>query len=605
MNHEIFLPSGPAGIASSLLTGHPVLDGEPVSAAVTNRLPQTNTGNTAYLHELVKRVYNTSGEFLYDVPVAEDVVPGDFVYYDGSARVFAKGVSRSLLRNGRFLESESSMVWGVVVRIAHQEADLCTSGLCTFQTESAAYLEYPQAGVRFLSDKAPGEPTLYRNWPDKCLGHLVGVKSDGEVQFFVRLALAFDQRLHQHESFELVNGPAGTSDHNTPGQILQVRTDLPGWIPASHPLFAGKVPPGAIYGYNPVALTTGGRWPLRYAACAGLRWQRHVTETDDPLLASVPPEFYLIDDTTIWWLSDVYLPWKNRASYVDGEPLEADQSAYGTRLWLDYIDSGYGLSDSLVSSLRTVPGSGLRLQKYPFGGPAVQGDLLLDFELAFRCLEETDWSPYAVKRIEQSDLAYGPVVSGLKIDSGRLQVVHSEHCEKGYHFGRLVLGDPSGMIGQELPFEAVHLQGVEEAVEREAIGLAFPANRESSFLARIIVPQNRNFDRFDLSLLFGILVTRSGNIAPGTLKLSYRTIAAPPHSNTIAQAFPQSGLDEIACDFSVQNSQFSQGYYSCESAKIRTTPGDVLLVKVTRTPPDNFSGPIILLRKSALLHYVQ
>ncbi|HBT76851.1 MAG TPA: hypothetical protein DEB39_07965, partial [Planctomycetaceae bacterium] len=89
MNNDIFLPTGPAGLASSLLSSRPVTDGEPVNAAVTNRLPQTNSGNTAYLHELVKRIHTTSGEFLYGVPVAADVVPGDFVYYDGQTRRFS------------------------------------------------------------------------------------------------------------------------------------------------------------------------------------------------------------------------------------------------------------------------------------------------------------------------------------------------------------------------------------------------------------------------------------------------------------------------------------------------------------------------------------
>ena len=594
---DLFLPSGPTGIASSLLSGRPVSDGEPVNAAVTNRLPRVNSGNMAYLHELLKRLHNRSGEFLYDVPIADDVVPGDFVYLDGAARVFAKGLSKTVLRDGVFIESESAQVWGVVVRVGNKEADLCTSGLCVFRTETAAYADYPDAGARYLSDRIPGEPTPKRHGPEKCLGYLIGVKASGEVQFFVRPHLTVDQRVHRHRSIELANVPAGSCDREVPGMILQVRPDLAGWMPADHAVFAGKVLPGALCGYNPAFLYKG--WPLRYASNAGLRWQRHVTETDDPLLASVPPEFYAIDDTTIWWLSDVYLPWNSRTGYTDGRPLDIPDSAYGTRMWLDYID--LGLSDSLVASLRTAPGSGLRLEKYPFGGPAIHGDLLLDFELAFRRREVGDVSGYAVKGIDKFDLTCGPVVSGLKIDSSRLQVIHSDHCEKGYHFGRLVLGDPSGKIGRELPFEAVHLQGVEESVEREAIGLAFPTARESSFLARIVVPCDRNFDRFDVTLQFGILVTRSGNIAADALKLSYRVIAAPPGNNTITQAFPQSGLNELACDFSVRNSQYSQGYYTAESARFTVTPGDVLLVKMARTPPDNFNDRIILLRKSAIL----
>jgi len=603
MDRDIFLPTGAHGVASSLLTGRPVSDGEPVNATVTNRLPRTNQGNTAYLHELLKRVRDTSGEFLYDVPVAADVVPGDFVYYDGTSRVFAKGLAQSSIRDGKPIESDSSAVWGVVTDVRNNEAVLCTNGLCMFRTEMAAYFEYPEPGVRFLSDRFSGEPTIERHWPEKCLGYLVGVKSDGEIQFFIKSSLAIDQRLHRHKTVELTAAPAGTCEKDRPQNIFQVRTDLPGWIPADHTVFAGKIPTGALYGYNPLVLNKGCMWPLRFAVHAGLRWQRHIAETDDPLLASVPPEFYLIDETTIWWMSDVYLPWNSRVDYIDGQGITETESAYGTRLWLDWLDSGHGLSDSLVSSLRAAEGSGLKLTQYPLGGPAVQGDLLLDFELSFRQLFEKERTGYAIKKIEKSDMMIGPVVSGLKIDSSRWKIIHSDHCESGYHFGSLVLGDPSGKIGLELPFEAVHLQGVEEAVEREAIGLAFPANRESSFLARIVVPHDTGFDRFDLTLLFGILVTRSGNISSDALTIHYRTISTPAGNNTIAQAFPQAALAQIPCDFSVQNSQFSQGYYTAESGKIAVKPGDVLYVKIQRTPPDNFGDRIILLRKSAILHY--
>lgn len=209
-----------------------------------------------------------------------------------------------------------------------------------------------------------------------------------------------------------------------------------------------------------------------------------------------------------------------------------------------------------------------------------------------------------MKKIDRHDLTFGPVVSGLKIDSSRWRIIQSDRTLDGYHFGSVVLGDPTGAIGRELPFEAVHLDGVEEAVQREAIGLAFPASRASSFLARIAIPLDSEFDRFDLSLFFGILVTRSGNVAADLLKLSYRIIEQPGTVNTITQAFPQNTLEQIPCDFSIQNSQYSSGYYTAESGKIRVKPGDLLLLKVERTAPDNFGDRIILLRKSAVLHYV-
>ena len=606
MTNPLFLPSSTTGIAGTLLSSRPVLDGEQVTASVTNRLPVTNSVNTSYLHELLKRGMNNSGEFLWDVPIAPDVVVGDFVYYAGTERRFTKGLSRYIVQNGRQQESETAAVWGVVIRVRNQSGDLCTSGLCEFETNLAAYLTDPEPGIRFLSDRVPGEPTPNPVRPEKCLGCLVGVKSTGTVQFFVRHSLTGDSAHHRHESFELASVPAGTCLRSLPQTITSVQQHKFGWVPATHPMFAGRMPEDAKYGYNPVAFQTGCRWPLRFASNAGLRWQRSVRETDDPLLAAVPPELYRIDETTIWWLTDAadYLPWDSRLDYTAGEPTNPPSDAYRFRMWLDFINSGYGLTDGIVSSLRTVAESGLTVTNYPFGGSAITGDLQLDFNLRFRPKEIRDLRGHAIKDINGTEVSFGPVVTGLKIDSRFLRVIRSEDAEDHLHSGVVVLGDPSGQIGQELPFEAVHLQGVEEAVEREAIGLAFPHTRTSSLLARIVIPFSETFSQFHLSFFFGVLVTRSGNIAPDLLKLNYRIIAHPQQTNTITQAFPQQNLEPLACDFQVQNSQYSTGYYTVKSGKFMVRPGDLILVKVERNPPDNFNDRFILLRKSAILSFV-
>lgn len=604
MTEPRFLNAGPTGMAGSLLTSRPVTDGEPVSAAVTNRLPVTNSINTAWLHELLKRLHDNSGEFLWGVPIAPDVVVGDFVYYDGTDGRFAKALARYVVHDGRFHESETAAIWGVVTGIDHNEANLCTGGLCTFRAERTEYQLDPDPGVRYLSDRTAGAPTVEPVRPEKCLGCLVGVKATGDVQFFVRPSLTSDPGIHRHESWELAAVPAGTCFRSQPNAITSVQADRHGWVPATHAIFAGKAPSDAYYGYNPVTFQTGCRRPLRFAENAGLRWQRHLSDSDDPLLASVPPELYRIDETTIWWLTDKagVLPWDSRFDYAAGEPENVPDESYRFRMWLDFVNTGYGLTDGIVSSLRTREGSGLHITQYPFGGGAATGDLLLDFDFRFRPGKTNDWSGHAVKALDHYDVTTGPVVSGLQIDSRLVRVVRSDFSEDQVHYGRVVLGDPTGQIGQELPFEAVHLNGVEESVEREAIGLAFPATRESSLLARIVVPLSETFSAFRLSLFFGVLVTRSGNLTTDLLKLNYRILSNPAARNTIVPAFPQPALDRLDCDFTVQNNRYSTGYFTAESDAIPVRPGDLVLLKIERTPPDHFNDRVILLRKSAILH---
>jgi hypothetical protein len=622
MAKDIFLPNSVVGVSANLLTGKFITDGEPVTASVANRIPRINSANETYLHDLLKRGYNTSGEFLWNQPIANDVEVGHFVYYDAATRQFEKALARYILVDGSYQEAETSAVWGLVIAISGQAADICVSGLCNFTPTVDYYRTSGYSGEMFLSDIIAGEPSAVIKFPYKCLGFLVGTKSSGESQFFVRIGLSADPRLHEHKAYELAALPAGNWSEDSNG-ITAANLNLAGWVPASHSVFEGKAPADAVYGYNPRWLR-GCDWPLAFASAAGLRWQRKSTATDDPVLATVPPEFYVIDDTTIWWLTNVppYLPWDSSVAYSNGTIIagttedsivitgesegafiHSTAPQYTQRIWLETINSGFGLGDSVVSSLRAEKNSGLHIKQYPFGGAAVSGNLEIGFTPPFTLAENVLFQSYAASDLgEDWEIQRTANVSGIRIDSTQLQVIESDEVKDAYHYGKITIGDPTGNIGRELSFEAIHLQGVEEAVEREAIGLAFPANRASSLLARITVPLDKNFDRFGVSLFFGILLTKTGTVAADAFKLSYRVISNPGNYNTGVQAFPDSQLQLLNCDFRVSSNVYLSAYYTTESDKLYVKPGDIILVKIERTPPDNFADRIILLRKSALLH---
>jgi hypothetical protein len=596
---DLFLNTFPTGIASSLLTGRPVSDGEQINAEITNRLPKTNAVNAAYLHSLLKQGYNQAGEYLWGMPIADDVIIGDFVYYETVTKRFEKALAAYVSTAGVTDEADASAVWGVVTNIKNNLADICIDGLCTFKPTSGVYADQPAPGIRFLSGRRRGEPEIEEQFPFRCLGCLVGVKQTGEVQFFVRPYLVNDPRIHQHRAYELAPALAGAWSPEQPEQISPIDLTAPGWLPASHSIFEGKAPEGAVYGYNPNFLQGCG-FPLRQVSHAGLRWQRGAALADDPWQAFVPPEFYRIDDTTIWWFSSGYRPWDTATQYADGVAEEIDDQ-YRFRIWLDVVKIGYGLNEMFVSSLRARTGSGLIIRQYPSGGAATTGDLLLDYELQFEEQPQPEAAGYAVREIKGHNVFLTPNVAGLRLDSTGLRVLHSDYNSNGYHFGNIVIGDPTGYAGRELPFEAIHLNAVEEAVEREAIGLAFPEDRTSSFLARIAVPTDTALPNMALSLFFGILLTQTGTAADNIFKLSYRIIrAAEP--NTVTDAFPEPNLLPIACNFGTHNTDFLNGYYTAASEQFSVRPGDLVFVKMERTPPDNFNNRIILLRKSALIH---
>jgi hypothetical protein len=435
--------------------------------------------------------------------------------------------------------------------------------------------------------------------PFRCLGYLVGVKQTGEVQFFVRPYLVSDPRVHQHRSYELSAVPAGVWNAENPNYIFSADTDISGWLPANHNIFNGKSPENAIYGYNPKFLQSCG-WPLRFITHAGLRWQRGVQPEDDPWQAFVPPEFYYIDETTIWWLDTNHQPWDSTTQYTGGVA-ETTNEQYRFRLWLDVTKVGHGLNETIVSSLRAAPNSGLVIRQYPYGGFAASGDLLIDHNLIFNTHPEQQVSGYAVRNFDGHNVIMTPNVAGIRLDSTWFRILQSDHNKDGYHFGNITIGDPTGKSGRELPFEAIHLNAVEEAVEREAIGLAFPEDRAAFFLARVSVPLDAATPLMSLSLFFGILLTSTGNLSSNIFKLSYRIIRAGGN-NSIADAFPEPSLYTISCNFAVQNTEFLNGYYAVESESFPVEPGDIVFIRMERNPPDNFNDRIILLRKSALIH---
>jgi hypothetical protein len=575
---ENFLNNKPRGIASSLLQNRPVADGEPVNAAVTNRLPGTNAANVAYLHSLVELGFDLSGEYLWDMPVADDVVIGDFVYFSATTRVFEKGLAQFTSEAGYYEEAESASVWGVVTNInSSNRANICTNGLCTFKPTTDVYKNQTQVGLRFLSSISRGEPTPEIQTPFRCLGYLIGVKQSGDVQFFVRPYLVADPRVHQHKSYELV--PAFPSDSSEPG-----------WFPIDDAMFSGRsVPPNAVYGYNPNFLAG---IPLRFAIASGLRWQNPKL---DPIQGFVPNELYEISNTDIWWIG-------NKDNIVPYDAFPLSEESFRFRMWLDIISVGFGLQDRIVSSLRAEPDSGLSIHQYPTGGNAISGDLIIDFNLRFNELANPNFAPYTVSKLTGKDVTLSPNVSGMRITSTRLKILSSDQTKDNFHYGRVTLGDTTGLSGQELPFEAIHLNAVEEAVEREAIGLAFPPDRLSSFLARISVPFDDTFDQVSLSLFFGILLSQYGNIAQDLFKLSYRIIRAASEKNTVTEAFGETGMTLLPCDFRAENTLLTTGYYTAESAKFAVKPGDTVFVKVARTPPDNYGDRIMLLRKAALVY---
>jgi hypothetical protein len=607
-NPDIFLPNEIVGIASTLLSTRPVADGERVNATVTNRLPTTNYANASYIHDLLKKGYNNSAQFLYDQYIADDVQIGDFVFYNFENRVFEKGLAKFVQIGGTFLESPATAVWGVVTIIQNGKATICTDGLCSFIPQNTGYNNLDMPNAIFLSNFIPGAPTTTIHYPYKCLGTAVGQKDTAEVQLFLRAGLHADARIHDHQSYMLAAAPAGNWDIATPDIITNPKLDLPGWLPANHSIFGGTAPINAKYGYNPKFLEDC-NYPPQAIEAAGLRWQRKSATSDDPVIANVPSELYKFTNKTIWWLFDKapFLPWDSTLSYANGEPTDTHPHPYRQKIWYENMCYGYGMEESVVASLRAVEGSGLRVRQFPTGGEATTGELEIDYHPNFTADSVIVPQYTAVHDLVDRTIHYTYNVAGLRIDSKQLKIIESDFVSpEGFYSGNLTITDYTGAIGQELAFEAVHLNGVEEAVERDVVGLSFPPNRPgASLLARIPVPLNDSFSAFDMSLIFGILLPQQGSVSAGVFTVGYKVVPNPLSSagktlyNAPIAAFPNPNMEIVPCNFTCKATTAS--YYLVESNKFRVKQGDIVMVQIERVDK-NYDNRIIFLRKSAKLY---
>jgi hypothetical protein len=292
-------------------------------------------------------------------------------------------------------------------------------------------------------------------------------------------------------------------------------------------------------------------------------------------------------------MSETIPPWEPSVDDTANE--------YAHRMWLEVIGAGHGMSEAMVTTLRA--GKSLYARQYPYGGPAVSGDLEIGLDLEFDEKIIPEGFGHAVGNIEGTTLQKTPIVSKMRVNS-RLIRTQSQFFDDNFHHGAITLSDPSGVIGAEVPIKATHLNGVEETLIQDSVGLAFSHERPTSLLSQLLIPYDDLFTSTAISLRLGLLVPRIGNLHSDALRLSYRIIQNPSEPHKLVNAFPQSEMTPLPCDFALNNSSITFGYYFTESDKIAVSPGDIFILKVERRPPDGFMDRLVLLRMSGLLNYL-
>ena len=300
--------SGPATPFERLLQH--IVSGEAVSAGVTNRAPQQLGRRTQYLFDRLQLLAAGEALFYHDVNLEVGALVGHVVYYNPTTDQYERAIAAVAYNPtaGWFEIAPSSFVVGMVYsKTANDRGSILTVGaLRDFDLVNT--VDDPTiAGPHYLSMTTPGKLTQFK--PPVSVFTLYN-RGDGSFHFYPTPRDVLED--HVHYRYHLFAQPAG--DHNCieitdddVHRVLNPDANLPGWLPADHPSFAGVAPAGAKFGYNLAKhpeLEAG--WPPVPVDASYVERNGKGVPSNGAVRPTV-----LVDANGLWWFDNCYgaAPW--------------------------------------------------------------------------------------------------------------------------------------------------------------------------------------------------------------------------------------------------------------------------------------------------------
>lgn len=307
-----------------------VHNGEAVEAGVANRPVRDLHGNVAAIREIVESMQVGQAIILRDQAVEASLSPGQPVYMDAATATWRPAratLTMSGTDAGVWAFGPNSYVGGVLESRVGSRGSVVIAGKIQFSstwvlnTFDGAYA----AGPVYLSRNTAGKLSTGRELSVR-VGAVSGPDQDGMYTLYVAPSSREGITTHSHLRVSLSALPAGTPNHAPehyddtllgemyaegpyPGFTHQVSApdaNAPGWLPATHSVFAGlPVPAGAKFGYNiRKDPTLSAVWPPSPAYFA-----QSAVVTVDGVVADETR--VIANEYGIWWMMDAYgkAPW--------------------------------------------------------------------------------------------------------------------------------------------------------------------------------------------------------------------------------------------------------------------------------------------------------
>jgi hypothetical protein len=595
-----------------------IVDGELVTAGVTNRAPSALQGNIDYLKEILEEAFAGQTLVARDRTIDPEANIGQAVYYNPLSQRYEQALATTFNDplTGTLLMAPSTFTWGIVKRkLAADKGDILLHGVAEIDM-SAAIVGSPNPGMYFLSGVQPG--FLVSQQPPVSIPVALlagpGILS-GTTTVFVNTNLRDMLEGHRHYKVPLLCCPAGTpttyedADRLRQG-VLNPDPTVEGWLPATPEFFPdAAIPRGARFGYNIAASKLINLWPPIPVDGAYLEWNKG--ESTDLLGMGVPlgdTELAVINSTGIWWLSDCQddVPWP--MGLTTDTPMsesiahhECPRDTY-MMLTLWFTRPIFANNQSCVLSLTPRAGSGLTTYCTGTDTPANVGNLDIDFDLQLLIGATNIPGWLAMKTITGKQFNLGPVVEKIQAGTSNVTITgvpnQSIADDEGFQAGQLTISVQDSLNGLELPVETVRLAGAYEVFPYDVIGLGFDYGKDSTFYGRIGVRAWPTLPvGTQMKLQFWVLARTAGAIPDAVFSATYRSIPMPSATLTPLD-LPLTDTD-LTLDTAVTVD--TDQYVLMETEPFDVASGDTVMFSITRSSTDVYDGELDVIRKYGVL----
>lgn len=594
-----------------------IKENEPVAPGTANRPLSQLDQNLKYVLSLLEAANIGSTVYARSQTIVSTLQVGQPVFFNPTTSRFeaAFATTESDSATGYLVVPNQSQVWGIVAeKLNATLADILLFGYAKVDITAAVGNDLDNdgnvpAGLWYLSGLSTGK--LTRQSPPLSIP-VCRTDNDGNV--FVNTSFVDFLENHRHYVFELTALPAGTVTPPGPGSPHTITTpdsDLPGWLPASDPIFEGKAPAGAKFGYNlsvdetlnnvfpPIPLQSSSvimQRPSVWDTLSERKWYGQQLMSD----------LVVVNRDGIWWMSDCYdeVPWPTdldttvsmSASYA-----ECDPAAKAMTIKLYFTKVGFATDNSSVTSLRSLDPR-LKVLCAGTNDTALVGDIDLDLDLSLMNGLSNKTGYTAIKTFDPVTNKFdsGLVVEGVYSNSSNVLITgDSSFTVSGttYHQGRIGIGVLSQPT-QELSSQLVRLEGVTEE-SYPVLYLGMPNSTATSYEVKFEIPGDAPAGS-NFQFRPRILGKSAGTLPQ--LTVTYFKTARPPDGLTtpvtVTQAYSALTIVTVA------TLTLANQAVEALSDPIAVDPGDIVYLKVVRNPSDpgdNYAGEVGIMQQIGVL----